>query len=723
MNEKIKFVLIGCGKIANGVHIPALKRLVAENKIEMLGTSDLILQNAKSASLRFRINKYSDDWKSLVEEVAPDAVSICLPPRLNAQVSKEAAQMGVHVFCEKPPAINLEEAIMMEQASSMNSKQTHMTAFNRRHSPIFKKLKSHSDKLGQPINFYGSFSRPSMGLLPVDKVDNWIISDSIHVIDTSIAIMGYPDSIIVNKKSIGSSYPNVWSIKLINENGFSLLNLNYAAGRRYERFEWSGSGYSAVAELPLKGFWFQDGSIEKKIKSDYKDDLSMSYGFYHEYKYFIKCIKTNNMNPDTDFNYAKKITYLIERILDAEQGEIIKLENNIINGTVINNEKEKDNITIKVTENKKNILILHDRKYFSKYFQQIDLDKFEGKYNIDYCNSKGLNGISECDIIISGYESLIRLRAKDIKNAKNLKLVIAVGSSVNFLNPKILIDKNIMIFNTAKALAESVAEHCLMASLSGLRQLIKYDANVRKGNWNNFFQDTDYSFGIVKRLRKFKIPNWIKAIFRPLYVKKVDAIILKNQKTNFENLNKFSDLTGQTVGLIGWGHIARSFVKLLKPFKCKVLVNSDHITDDELIQFNLHSVGLGELLSTSKIISIHKGVNEKSLKLIGKSEIAMLKPNTVLINTARGEVIDETALIERLMVGDIQAFLDVFENEPIEKKNPLIKLSNVTLTPHIACNSIQNDLRIGKELTKIIKNWDKGKNISPLDIGYISNMT
>ena len=86
MNEKIKFVLIGCGKIANGVHIPALKRLVEEDKIEMLGTSDLILQNAKSASLKFEINKYKGFYSNSDKDIKFEIKSLNNPYNSNHNI-------------------------------------------------------------------------------------------------------------------------------------------------------------------------------------------------------------------------------------------------------------------------------------------------------------------------------------------------------------------------------------------------------------------------------------------------------------------------------------------------------------------------------------------------------------------------------------------------------------------------------------------------------------
>lgn len=172
MSDPVSLVLIGCGKISNGVHIPALIKLRNEGKINILGTCDIDLDASSHASKRFDISNFSDNWKKLVQKVSPDAVSICLPPKISAKISEQAILSGFHVISEKPPGINLEQSLMMKRASDHYSQNAHMIAFNRRHAPILKKLVQKSDKLGKPNTFYGTFNRPSIDELPSNNVDN-----------------------------------------------------------------------------------------------------------------------------------------------------------------------------------------------------------------------------------------------------------------------------------------------------------------------------------------------------------------------------------------------------------------------------------------------------------------------------------------------------------------------------------------------------------------------
>lgn len=445
----------------------------------------------------------------------------------------------------------------------------------------------------------------------------------------------------------------------------------------------------------------------------------MSYGFYNEYKYFVDSIINKDKNIETDFTYGYKLMILIDKILKSNNGELIKIDYNDSRSEIINEQLIKKK-TIKI-ENKLNILFLNDRKYVSRFYQDNELNVFEENYNVKYYSDKK-NKLKDIDIVIAGHQS-VGLNENDIINANNLKIVIVLGSSVQFVSPLVLISKDILLYNTAKALAISVAEHCLLAAISGLRNIINYDKNLRLGRWNSFTKKKQLSFDIITLIRKIYIPKSIKKFLRPIYTNQVDKIIIKKNKSKILGNKKFHDLNAKTVGLVGWGHISREFVKLLKPFNCKILITSNNIKDKDIKLYNLVKVDLGELLGTSKIISIHKGSSPSSYHYIGEKELNMIKKGSVLINSSRGDIIDQNALIKRLESGSIFAFLDVFESEPLVSDNPLNKLDNVILTPHIACDSIETDFRVGKEVEEIIKNWKNGSPLESLDASYISNMT
>lgn len=145
-------------------------------------------------------------------------------------------------------------------------------------------------------------------------------------------------------------------------------------------------------------------------------------------------------------------------------------------------------------------------------------------------------------------------------------------------------------------------------------------------------------------------------------------------------------LAGKTIGLVGMGNIGQQTAQRLSGFGC-TLMYSDTVplAGDRENELNLTRVGLTELLEQADIVSLHVPLNDHTRGLIGAAELAAMQPHALLINTCRGGVVDETALIAALQRDALRgAGLDVFAQEPPDTQNPLLAMSNVVLTPHVA---------------------------------------
>lgn len=157
-----------------------------------------------------------------------------------------------------------------------------------------------------------------------------------------------------------------------------------------------------------------------------------------------------------------------------------------------------------------------------------------------------------------------------------------------------------------------------------------------------------------------------------------------------------ADLTGdelcsQTVGLIGYGHIGSKVTKLLRPFGCRILVADPYVTlDEEDRAAGVEQVGLDALLARSDVVSLHARVTAETTGFLGAEAFARMKPGSVFVNTARGPMVDYPALRAALERGHLRgAALETFGIEPCDPDDPLLRLPNVTLTPHIAGASLQ----------------------------------
>ena len=173
------------------------------------------------------------------------------------------------------------------------------------------------------------------------------------------------------------------------------------------------------------------------------------------------------------------------------------------------------------------------------------------------------------------------------------------------------------------------------------------------------------------------------------------------------------ELEGKKFGVIGTGAIGTRVAKIAQAFGCEVYAYSRTVKDLPRIQF----VGLEELLYNCDIISLHVPLNESTKGLIGKDEIALMKPDAVLINTARGPIVDSEALAEALNNGKIAgAAVDVFENEPpVSKDHPLLHAKNLIATPHVAFATKEALVKRAIIDFDNVKCWMEGKPVNVMN--------
>lgn len=143
-------------------------------------------------------------------------------------------------------------------------------------------------------------------------------------------------------------------------------------------------------------------------------------------------------------------------------------------------------------------------------------------------------------------------------------------------------------------------------------------------------------------------------------------------------------LYGKTVGLVGFGHVGRLFRELLRPFGCRVLVCDPALSEADAARFAVESGDLPVLLQIAKVISLHAPDIPATRGLIGAHELGLICDGAVLLNSARGRLVDTEALTASLQTGRFSAALDVTEPEPLPPDHPLRILPNVLLTPHVA---------------------------------------
>lgn len=220
--------------------------------------------------------------------------------------------------------------------------------------------------------------------------------------------------------------------------------------------------------------------------------------------------------------------------------------------------------------------------------------------------------------------------------APRLKLVQKIGVGVNTIDLARARQRGIPVCNMPGTNSPAVAEHTLALMLAVLRQVPRFDADVRAGR------------------------GWQWAA---------------------ERQDHLGELGGRTVGLVGFGGIPQALAPALSALGARVLYTARRRRDTPLADFR----PLDALLAESDVVSLHLPLTDETARLLNRDRFARMKPGAVLINTARGGLVDEPALLEALGSGRLGgAGLDVFAEEPVPPDHPLLARADVVLAPHVA---------------------------------------
>jgi D-3-phosphoglycerate dehydrogenase len=174
--------------------------------------------------------------------------------------------------------------------------------------------------------------------------------------------------------------------------------------------------------------------------------------------------------------------------------------------------------------------------------------------------------------------------------------------------------------------------------------------------------------------------------------------------------NVANETVQSTVGIVGFGNIGQALAGLLKGFNCKLIAYDPFVNPNRLEAQGVTAVTLKELFAVSDVISLHLPYSQETHHLVDSQILSLMKPSAVIVNTARGKIIDEQALYEALVNKKIGgAGLDVFEQEPLPLNSPLLKLDNITLTPHVSSQTVESLWRIYQMAIDIATDFFGGK--------------
>ena len=270
--------------------------------------------------------------------------------------------------------------------------------------------------------------------------------------------------------------------------------------------------------------------------------------------------------------------------------------------------------------------------------------------------------IESADAIVTSWGNS-PIDEKALELCPNLKILLHAAGSVKPVVSDALWGKGVRVTSCAGVLSMGVSETALGFTIAASKNFFNLNDSLHEGNWAE----------------------------------------------GKENIRELYDLT---VGVIGAGWAGRHYIELMQAFDVDILLYDPFVSEEKAESMGVKKASLEDVLRNSDIISIHAPEIPSTRHMFNAETLAMMKKDAVLINTARGSIIDEKALYEHMKAGNLRyACIDVFDPEPPLAENPLRTLKNVIMTPHLAGLANNGKLRIGAHVVEELLKFISGERL------------
>lgn len=252
-----------------------------------------------------------------------------------------------------------------------------------------------------------------------------------------------------------------------------------------------------------------------------------------------------------------------------------------------------------------------------------------------------------------------------ITSANKLKIISQIAVGYDNIDLPEATEKGVYVTNTPNVLTETTADFAWALLMAVARRVVEADKYVREGKWTVAWH-----------------PDMLTG----------------------------RDIYGATIGIVGAGRIGQAVARRAKGFNMKILYYSRSAKLDMEKTLGAKRVELDQLLRESDFVSLHVALTKDTTRLINAEKIALMRNTAYLINNSRGAVVDEKAMLEALKTGRIAgAALDVFEQEPTSTTNPLLKLENIVVSPHISSGSIETRAKMSEMIAENLETFFTGQ--------------
>lgn len=691
----LRILAIGAGPMPTHIHLPALAQLRDGGEISLALVCDIDRQRAAAAARRFHFSEECGDGLAAVQRTDIDAVYIFGSAQLHYEYGLAALENGKHLFVEKPVAPSYSQAATLAEVAKRNGLIA-AGGLNRR---FFKSLTQVRAKAGRTGWRFAeaTFHKAEFGNPPPFGARTWLSANGIHVLDALLFVMGgLPEQLTSIAEESRGSAPSVFSALMRWRDGAQGVFLcNNNAGARREEYVFHGQGetYSVGA----------DGLTIHRANTSAHDRMSAGGdGFAAEHSAFLQAIRTDT-EPLHSVSAVAPSMFLAELIETGFSGRVelpptarqpLGRAKSIANSILVADCPELQPGLAKLLAS----------------YRMVSLD--------DLSQSVGERPDIVAAIVGRGAPPLAR---EVLDRLPALRVVGIMALSLVRHNPEVLLARGITVVNASAAYADSVSEFALALAILARRRAFASHSVMRAGGWGTELGTSSLQ-GLVRRYARRIRPALRATRLESIGLQVWRKTAMAQGDHGLSTARVPRELRGAVVGLLGWGENARVFADRLLSLGSKVLVYSEHARTEDVRAAGAFPAALGEVLAAD-IVSLHRGLTANTRHFLGVNELSKLRPGSVLINVARGALIEPNALLARLRQGDVFACLDTYENEPLAASDPLRTLPNVFLTSHIAGGSRDMHAAAADEVIGKVISFLGGDPTGSISLQRLRNMT
>ena len=661
--KPLRVLVIGAGPAPDAIHLPVLAGLRDRGEIVLALVCDIQRALAAAARYKFGFLEDSGDGVAAIERTDIDAVYIFGSAQLHYEYGMLALRKGKHLFVEKPVAPTYAQARELAEVARAQGLIA-AGGLNRRFSKSLTAVRARAGAAGWRFA-EAVFHRREFRNPPSFGARTWLGANGIHGLDALLFMMGgLPEQLTAQAGETSAAQPSAFSAVMRwrdGAQGVFLCNSNTGSGREDYVFHAPDETCSVTGTgLTVERSGHPMTTLAFPLQGD---------GYVAEHEAFFQAIRRGAEPPHSLAAIAPSL-FLAELIETGFSGRVQLPQTELRAAPQPHSPDRKSILVVQSSELQMPLASLLPQYRF------VSLE--------DVRESVGRRPDIVAAILGRGSSAL---PTDILDKLPHLAVVGIVALSLARHEPEALLARGFRLLNGSAAYAESVAEFALGLAILGRRRAFLSHDVMRAGGWGTVPRAPGFK-GVLTRAARSLRPALktagLESWFLSLWKAASPFVGVSGQSTG-----RPRDLQGATVGLVGWGANARAFAERLGRAQARVLVYSEHAGEEDIRSGGAVPASLTEVLAAD-IVSLHRGLTESTRHCLGAVELAKLRPGTVLINIARGALIEPNALLARLKRGDIFACLDTYEEEPLIAAHPLRSLSNVFLTSHIAGGSPDN---------------------------------